>query len=74
MFAEYFDEEETEHLSTDGAVCPYCGWINKPESDPETLYDTDLDTFTCEYCDKEFDIQVDYTYDWTTRKKDEEQE
>lgn len=74
MFAEYFDEEETEHLSTDGAVCPYCGWINKPESDPETLYDTNLDTYTCEYCDKEFDIIVDYIYDWTTRKRDEEQE
>ena len=68
MFEEWFNEEEIEHLSLQGAVCPYCGWISRPEEDPETLYNTDLDTYTCENCDKEFDVLVEYSFDWTTRK------
>ena len=60
-----------EQWSDVGAVCPYCGHVNKPEDDDYQLYDLSLDEYTCSICDKEFILKTDVSYSWKTRKKDD---
>lgn len=70
---EELDPEETEIWSNDGAVCPYCGYINKPhENDNYELYDDMTDEFSCNNCNKRFKVYVNISHDWETKKLEED--
>ena len=51
-----------------GAVCPYCGYINKPDADPELWESGD---FVCGDCAEVFSMSVNVTIigEWATEKK-----
>lgn len=66
-----FDEEREEQWDDEGAICPYCGHLNKPEDDDYQLYDQSIDEFTCNNCDKSFLIDLHISYSWWTRKKND---
>ena len=70
-FENLFDPTAEEHWSDDGAVCPYCGYINEAQESDGALYTQDTETYTCDHCDKQFRVEVDWTFDWTTRKIEE---
>ena len=67
-FENLFDPTEEEHWSQDGAICPYCGYINDANNSDGYLYQQSTETYTCEHCNKKFEVQVDWTFDWTTKK------
>lgn len=69
-FEELFDEDD-EHLSSNGAVCPYCGYVHEAGADNPSLYDESTEEFKCEHCNKKFKVRVDITFDWWTSKRED---
>jgi uncharacterized Zn-finger protein len=51
-----------------GAVCPYCGYIHKPDVRPEYW---DSGEFICSNCSEVFSVSVHVTVigEWITEKK-----
>lgn len=73
-FEENFYEEDEEQLSSIGAVCPYCGYINEAGADNPQLYEEDTTECECEHCCKTFKVRLEITYDWWTSKMEQESE
>lgn len=64
--------EDKEQYSTDGAVCPYCGYIHEPCNCDYVIYE-DLDSFDCYNCGKSFSVGIYTSHSWTTTKLSEVQ-
>lgn len=64
------EEEITEVDCEDEVYCPYCGAVHEAECDDDRFYVEGEYEFTCYECEKEFlvDTQVSYSYS-TSRKK-----
>lgn len=60
MAAETFD--------TASPVCPYCGY--RHDHDGGFFYDESLTEYTCEACDKPFDMRVYTSTSWTCTPQD----
>lgn len=60
----------TEVDCEDEVYCPYCGAVHEAECDDDRFYVEGEYEFTCYECEKEFlvDTQVSYSYS-TSRKK-----
>lgn len=65
------DTEEKELFSTDGAICPYCGYEICPHDDNFELYDDGTTEYICQMCGKEFNVSIYVSYSWTTTKKEQ---
>ena len=56
--------DEYDHTSTDEVVCPYCGYIHMDSFDfPDSFED-----YACDNCGEKFDMQREYTVEYTTYK------
>ena len=64
---ETIDIEEDEHYSTDGIVCPYCGYVHDFYDFETSLYYENAD-FECVNCGKKFNSDCYTSYSWTTKK------
>ena len=62
------DETEEEYWDDEVAICPYCGFKNRPEESDGYLYDQSTDTYTCEYCNEEFEVEVYVKFNWITKR------
>ena len=60
----------SETYSENFAVCPYCGYANKPEDTDGYLYDEDTTEWECGKCGKEFSVDVFVKFTWTCREAD----
>ena len=65
----YEPDEELYHYI--GAVCPYCGYINKPDGTEEEFYVEDVYKYKCTHCDKEFKMVTQISYSYYTSKLEE---
>lgn len=61
-------EDEEEIYETSGAVCPYCGFINEPDCESEEFYNDGYYVFTCEHCNKNFNLETCIRHSYTTSK------
>ena len=61
-----------EEWSDEGAVCPYCGYLNSPDDGDYELYDDGLDEWTCGTCGKKFKMRLYVRYSWETSTLDED--
>jgi transposase-like protein len=60
--------EVTETYNTsDGAVCPYCGELNKACDSDSLLYSEDIDSWECDHCGKTFRVDVHISYSWSAK-------
>lgn len=50
-----------------GAICPYCGRVNKAEDSDGILYDEGTNTYDCGECGEEFNVAVYMDFSWRTR-------
>ena len=48
-FAE-IDINEEEYWDNEGAICPYCGFINKGDCENQEFYEDGDHIYTCDYC------------------------
>lgn len=54
----------------DGPACPYCGKIQNTIDAAGKREDENTESWTCDYCNKEFWLNVIVHYAWSaTRKK-----
>lgn len=53
------------HVSVDEVVCPYCGHAYGDSSEDYA----EQDRVTCEKCGKEFTLQIEHIYAYTTFRK-----
>ena len=60
------DDEELYHYV--GAVCPYCGFINKGDCENREFYEDGDYIYTCDYCNKKFNMNTYISYHYTTSK------
>ncbi len=56
----------SDNWSSDGAICPYCKHLIKPEHDHWTLYSEETSEYCCSACGEEFNVEVFTRYSWTT--------
>lgn len=63
------DPEEEEIYSDEGIVCPYCGYIYE---EPEAIYDQEIEKLECPSCEKNMDVRVEISWNWTTSKRTKE--
>ena len=59
---------DDDHYSRDGAVCPYCNHVAKPEKDNYELYSEDTTEWECGDCGMTFNVSVYVSHSWTTTK------
>ena len=57
-----------DHYSTDGAICPFCEHVNKPDCDNYSLYSESTCEWECEDCGAEFAVSVYVSHSWTTKE------
>jgi hypothetical protein len=55
---------ENETYSTDAAICPYCGYENRPEDSDGILYDENTGSYECGDCAKAFKVRVCSWFSW----------
>lgn len=55
--------------STDGPICPYCGFEHTPD-DPDYYNDSNT-SFECGECEKSFAVMIDHTTSWTTSRRED---
>ena len=53
--------------STDAAICPYCGYENRPEDSGYSLYDENLEEYECTECEEVFKVRVYKSFSWTPK-------
>ena len=70
-YERYDWEDEHSTLSDDALICPYCGYEHAPSDHPETLYDENLNDYTCGMCSKPFYAGATMTWTWTATAKKE---
>ncbi|MCK5604493.1 hypothetical protein KAR91_21565 [Candidatus Pacearchaeota archaeon] len=63
--------EETQGYSTEGAVCPYCGYTDLASDSEGYIFDESNDTNNCHACGKEYKMELYVSHLWTTNKKDD---
>lgn len=63
--------EVVDTWSKDGAICPYCGYINLPEDDNWRLYDESTDEWECGECCKTFNVSIYVSHSWTCEPKED---
>lgn len=59
------NEELYHHL---GAICPYCGFINKGDYETQEFYEEGYYVYTCNNCDEKFNMNTYISYHYTTSK------
>ena len=60
---EQIDPNDEYQWSSDGIVCPYCGYVHNPSEYYESAYNED-ETMYCEACDKKFKFSCHISYSW----------
>jgi len=66
---DYKAAQEEGHITRDNNImCPYCGHVR--EDDIAELHRNN--TYDCYECDKESDLEIEYTAHYTTTKKEPE--
>lgn len=58
----------TDHYSTDGAICPYCGHLERASDSDGGLYDESRCEWECGECLSEFRVSAYNRWSWTTQK------
>lgn len=62
---DFNEAKENGRVSRDKEImCPYCG-----EVDSDSWEHNDSSTYTCPHCDEESDLEVEYTANYTTTKR-----
>lgn len=65
----YCQCDKTETLnSEDGALCPYCGELNKPKNSKSLLFKPSTNSWTCSSCDRQFELEV-FIF-WDAKRKE----
>lgn len=59
----------TEGYSDDGAICPYCGYLNTASDSEGFLFDEGIDEYDCRMCEETFIVGAYVVWSWTTTKK-----
>lgn len=54
-----------------GPICPYCGHLNRASDSGGHLYNSDIEEYDCEECQRVFDLNVRITYTWETSRREE---
>ena len=70
-FAE-IDINKEEYWDDEGAICPYCGFINKGDCENHEFYEDGDHIYTCDYCGEEFNMNTYLSYSYTTSRINEE--
>lgn len=55
-----------DNYSDEGAICPYCGHLNKADGDSASLFSERTCEWQCEDCEEEFLVDVYVSHSWTT--------
>jgi len=63
-------EEDDYQYSNDGVICPYCGYLHKPDSESSYFYNDGDENIECSNCGNEFNIETYISYSYTTTKKE----
>lgn len=61
----------TEHYSTDGAICPFCGHLDRASDSDGMLYDEGRCEWECGECGEEFRVSAYVQWSWTTTRQEE---
>ena len=56
------------HYSTEGAICPHCGYMHDPADDNYRLYSEETCVWECGECGEEFAVSVYVSHSWTTKE------
>ena len=59
------------NYSTDGAICPHCGHLNKADGNNYELFRESTCEWSCSDCDEDFIVAVHVEYSWTTATNSE---
>jgi len=66
-------EEEIDTFSSDGLICPYCGYCREDDlQEIDGVYDGCGGEHTCGDCGKDFKFDTSITHYWTSYKIDVE--
>ena len=60
--------EETQGYSTEGSICPYCGYADLASESEGYIFDESNTTNNCPICDKEYKMNLYISHSWTTSK------
>ncbi len=60
------DDETTETYSNDGAECPYCHKVTRPDGEP-FFYNDDRNEIECGWCEKPFTFTYFRRDSWTSK-------
>jgi anaerobic ribonucleoside-triphosphate reductase len=63
---------ETEGFSEEGAVCPYCGWVDLASESEGYIYNKSNETNRCPRCTKEYEMWLNISYSWETHRTEDE--
>jgi len=55
----------------EGAICPYCGNMNRACDSDGILYNEGTDEYDCGECGREFSVSVQVSYAWQVVRKED---
>lgn len=55
-----------EQHSSEGAICPYCSSLMRPDNDHYSLFSEETSEYECSSCGKEFHVNVIVSRTWVT--------
>ena len=62
---------DLDNYSTEGAICPYCGHLERASDSDGMLYDESRCEYECGQCGEEFRVSAYNSWSWTTGKAEE---
>lgn len=60
-----------DNYSTHGAVCPFCGHLDRASDSDGLLYDEGRCDWECGACGEDFIVQAYNQWSWTTKKSED---
>lgn len=60
---------EDETFSTHGAICPFCGHLNRASDSDGLLYDESLYEWECAECGETFALTAFVQWSWTAAQE-----
>lgn len=58
---------QSENFSSIGPICPHCG--HQHRADEPFYFDEDMVRMDCEACDRDFEVRVYTSTNWTTYRR-----